>query len=155
MWWKSMTCDYNKIIVIQSLVRFKSVFCFHFSKIVLFYKLICTQTWFQISCYRVDHQRYGALSKIPIICGMSSVGGVSKRTLKIYSHYDVIKWKYFPRYWWIPVTKASDVELWCFFYLCLNKLLRKHSWGWWFKTPSRSLWRYCNVMNILFKRMKK
>ena len=39
-------------------------------------------------------------------------------------HDDVIKWKHFPRYWpfvlgiprsrWIPRTKASDVELWCF-----------------------------------------
>ena len=37
----------------------------------------------------------------------------------------VIKWKQFPRYWpsvqgiagqwWIPITKASDVELWCIF----------------------------------------
>ena len=30
---------------------------------------------------------------------------------------DVIKWKYFPRYWpfvkGIPLTKASDAELWC------------------------------------------
>ena len=39
-------------------------------------------------------------------------------------HDDVIKWKHFPRYWpfargihrsrWIPRTKASDAELWCF-----------------------------------------
>ena len=37
-------------------------------------------------------------------------------------HDDVIKWKHFPRYWpfvrgihrWIPHTKASDAELWCF-----------------------------------------
>ena len=39
-------------------------------------------------------------------------------------HGDVIKWKHFPRYWpfvrgihrsrWIPLTKASDAELWCF-----------------------------------------
>ena len=39
-------------------------------------------------------------------------------------HDDVIKWKYFPCYWpfvpgihwsrWIPRTKASDAELWCF-----------------------------------------
>ena len=40
------------------------------------------------------------------------------------NHDDVIKWKHFPCYWpfvlgihrsrWIPRTKASDVELWCF-----------------------------------------
>ena len=39
-------------------------------------------------------------------------------------HDDVIKWKHFPRHWpfvreftgdgWIPRTKASDAELWCF-----------------------------------------
>ena len=39
-------------------------------------------------------------------------------------HDDVIKWEHFPRYWpfvrgihrsrWIPHTKASDAELWCF-----------------------------------------
>ena len=39
-------------------------------------------------------------------------------------HDDVIKWKHFPRNWpfvrgihrsrWIPRTKASDAELWCF-----------------------------------------
>ena len=26
----------------------------------------------------------------------------------------------------------------------LNKGLSKQSWGWWFETPSRSLWRHCN-----------
>ena len=30
------------------------------------------------------------------------------------------------------------------FYLCLNKRLSKQSWGWWFETLSRSLWRHCN-----------
>ena len=27
----------------------------------------------------------------------------------------------------------------------LNKQLSKQSWGWWFETPSHSLWRHCNV----------
>ena len=39
-----------------------------------------------------------------------------------------------------PVTRSFDV----FFDLRLNKRLSKHSWGWWFETPSRSLWRLCN-----------
>ena len=46
---------------------------------------------------------------------------------------------------WIPHTKASDAGLWCFFYLRPNKRLSKHWWGWWFETPSRPLWRHCNV----------
>ena len=40
-----------------------------------------------------------------------------------------------------PVTRSFDV----FFDLRLNKRLRKQSWGWWYETPSRSLWRQCNV----------
>ena len=31
--------------------------------------------------------------------------------------------------------------------LRLNKRLRKQSWGWWFETLSRPLWRHCNVEN--------
>ena len=40
-----------------------------------------------------------------------------------------------------PVTRSFDI----FFGLRLNKRLSKHSWGWWFETPSHSLWRHCNV----------
>ena len=75
------------------------------------------------------------------------------------------QWKRFPRYrpfvqgihlW--PVNspyKASDAEIWCF--LCLNKRLSKQSRGWWFETPSRPLWRHCNVENcvLLFKTSRK
>ena len=70
-------------------------------------------------------------------------------------HDDVIKWKHFPRYWpfvrgihrsrWIPSTKASDAELWCFLWSAPDKRLSKQPWGWWFETPSWSLWRQCNV----------
>ena len=45
---------------------------------------------------------------------------------------------------WILRTKASDAELWCFFYLRLNKRLSKQWWGWWFETPQHPLWRHCN-----------
>ena len=46
------------------------------------------------------------------------------RSCHFYCHDDVIKWKHFPPYWpflreftgqqWIPRTKTSDAELWCF-----------------------------------------
>ena len=39
-----------------------------------------------------------------------------------------------------PVTLSFDV----FFDLRLNKRLNKQSWGWWFETPSRPLWRHRN-----------
>ena len=46
---------------------------------------------------------------------------------------------------WVPFTKASDAEFWCFFfYLRLNKRLCKQSRRRWFETPLRSLWRHCN-----------
>ena len=39
-----------------------------------------------------------------------------------------------------PVTRSFDV----FFDLRQNKRLSKQSWGWWFETLSRPLWRHCN-----------
>ena len=40
------------------------------------------------------------------------------------------------------VTRSFDV----FLDLRLNKMLSKQSWGWWFETPSWSLWRHCNAI---------
>ena len=40
------------------------------------------------------------------------------------------------------VTRSFDV----FFDLRLNKRLSKQSWGWWFETLLRSLWRHRNAM---------
>ena len=71
------------------------------------------------------------------------------------SHDDVIKSKHFPRNWPFvreftasgefptqrPVARSFDV----FLYLRLNKRLSKQPWGWWFETPSWSLWRHRNV----------
>ena len=45
---------------------------------------------------------------------------------------------------WIPSTKASAAELWCFLDLRPNKRLSKQWWGRWFETPSCPLWRHCN-----------
>ena len=39
------------------------------------------------------------------------------------------------------LTRSFDV----FFDLRLNKRLNKQSRGWWFETPSHSLWRHCNA----------
>ena len=41
-----------------------------------------------------------------------------------------------------PVTRSFDV----LYDLRLNKRLSKQLWGWWFETPSRPLWRHCNVV---------
>ena len=67
-------------------------------------------------------------------------------------HDDVIKWKHFHITGTLcgeftgpgdfptqrPVTRSFD-----FFYLRLDKRLSKQWWGWWFETPSWSLWRQC------------
>ena len=76
-----------------------------------------------------------------------------------WSHDDVIKWKHFPRYWpFVRGIHRSPVDSphksqWrgalIFSLICaLNKRLSKQSWGWWFETPSCSLWRHCNDMAI-------
>ena len=41
-----------------------------------------------------------------------------------------------------PVTRSFDV----FFDLCLNIRLSKPSWGWWFETLLRTLWRHRNEL---------
>ena len=43
-----------------------------------------------------------------------------------------------------PVTRNFDVS----FDLRLNKWSIKQSLGWWFETPSRSLWRQCNDITL-------
>ena len=69
-------------------------------------------------------------------------------------HDDVIKWGHFPRYCpFVREIHRSPVKsphkgqwrgaLMVFFVLRLNKRLSKQSWGWWFETPLRSLWRHC------------
>ena len=40
-----------------------------------------------------------------------------------------------------PMTRRLMFSLIC----ALNKRFSKQSWGWWFVTPSRSLWRQCNA----------
>ena len=72
-------------------------------------------------------------------------------------HNDVIKWKHFPGYWpfvWgihrSPVNSPHKGQ-WrgaLIFSLRLNKRLSKQSWGWWFETPSWSLWRHCNRATV-------
>ena len=44
-----------------------------------------------------------------------------------------------------PVTRSFDF----FFDLRLNKWFSKQSWGWWFETLSRPLWRHRNVRLIM------
>ena len=82
---------------------------------------------------------------------------ITTRVIMCLGHDDVIKWTHFPSYWpfvreitchlWIPLTKASDAELW-FFICALNKQLKKQTWYGWFETLSRPIWRHCNGANM-------
>ena len=47
-----------------------------------------------------------------------------------------------------PMTQSSDV----FSDLRLEKWLNEEPWGWWFETPSRSLWRHCNGVVYDFRK---
>ena len=67
---------------------------------------------------------------------------------------DVIRCKHFPRNWpfvrgihrsrWIPHTRPVAQSFDVVFDLRLNKHLSKQPRGWWFETPSWSLWSHCN-----------
>ena len=55
--------------------------------------------------------------------------------------------------WWRHQMKTFSAllsicawNLWCFFDRRLNERLSKHSWGWWFATSSRPLWRHRNAL---------
>ena len=50
-----------------------------------------------------------------------------------------------------PLCGNSPVTDVCFD-LCLNKQLSKRSWGWWFETPPRSLWRHYDVIVMLMSK---
>ena len=47
---------------------------------------------------------------------------------------------------WIPRTKASNAELWCFLWAVPELTDEQIIVNWWFGTPSRSLWRHCNEL---------
>ena len=74
-----------------------------------------------------------------IIMGRMGICLMMRRSM-LPIHDDVIKWKHFPRYW--PFVRGFDV----FFDLRPDKRLSKQSRGWWFETPSHSLWRHRNVL---------
>ena len=107
---------------------------------------------------------YSVVTGCTIGCHADHPSAIGKRQ-KWHCHDDVIKWKHFPRNRPFvrgihrsryiphkrPVTWSFDV----FFDLRLNKRLSKQSWGWWFETLSRSLWRHRNGDNSWFPVMRR
>ena len=84
-------------------------------------------TWTHFPCYLCDgmpwchHQMETFFALLAICAGNSPVTGE------------------FPAQ--RPVTRSFDI----FFDLRLDEGLSKQTWGWWFETPSRPLWRHCNA----------
>ena len=77
-------------------------------------------------------------------------------------HDDVIKWKHFPRYWLFvrgihrSTGSSPHKDQWSFdvfFDLRLYKRLSKQSWGWWFETLLRPLWRHRNVGCVFWQQV--
>ena len=72
-------------------------------------------------------------------------------SIQFLEHDDVIKWKYFPGFWpfvrgihWSPGNSPHKGQSRGALIFFLDLRLSKHSRGWWFETPSHSLWRHCN-----------
>ena len=75
-------------------------------------------SWIKLKSYHDDTSSNGNIFLVTDLCA-----GNSPVTGEFPSHR--------------PVTQSFGV----FFDLLLNEPLGKQSWGWWFETPSRSLWR--------------
>ena len=86
------------------------------------------------------------------LTGSTSFGRNSFRVHRGTDHDDVIKLKHFRvigPLWGEStgdsLTKTSDAELWCFRCSAPEQTLTKQARRRWFETPSRILWRHCNV----------
>ena len=108
--------------------------CFSCSLLCVWLNLPGAQAWLSLE-KQVDAKDANALAPQATISG---------------NHDGVIKWKHFPLYWpfvWGPMNsphKGQWRRALMFSLICaLNKRLNKQSWGWWFETPSRALWRHC------------
>ena len=57
-------------------------------------------------------------------------------------------WRESAAHWWIPLTKASDVELWCFLWSGPEQMFEQiiETPVIWDAIEMRSLWFHCNVM---------
>ena len=110
-------------------------------------KLVFNKQFTRVEC-NIDFLRNGniitasrASGQVTFVCLLfimtSSKGNISRVTGHLCGEFTGHRWIPAQR----PVTRSFDV----FFDLLLNKRLSKQSWGCWFETPLRSLWRHCNV----------
>ena len=125
-WWSRLSGSFHSYQYFTATVGKRGLEIFHFYLNVMRVVSICrlSSTGISISYFRLlswwRHQMGTVSALLAFFVGNSPVTGEfpSQR----------------------PVTRSFDV----FFDLRLNKRLSKQSWGWWFETPSRSLWRHRN-----------
>ena len=120
-------------------------------------ELIISQHWFKRWCHQAINQTSGA--KLPYSNMMSLDLDGLNRCCCIVKNSGMwqLQWKsgHFETAN-SPVTgefpaQRPVMRSFRFFYLRLKQRLGKQSWGWWFETPSRSLWRHCNGKCNLWK----
>ena len=104
--------------------------CSNLPKQMIYYSYIWSYKNYDANRWNLDmHGLSQTISKMSARIGINQlnilmgVGWISSHAVN-YIQDDVIKWKHFPRYWqfvreftgprWIPHTKVSDAELWCF-----------------------------------------
>ena len=110
----------------------------HFTKVLLERRTLCSDSNFTERCSTCpDWQHVSIGSGNGLSPGMmtSSNGNTFRATGPLCGEFT----GEFPSQ--RPVTRSVNV----FFGLCLNKRLSKQSYGWWFDTPLRPLWRHCNA----------
>ena len=148
-------CTCKSLYVISIFIPFSQAFgVVYFSQVIVIVYFWMLNVKWQIWSYGSHMVSHWIIFKLTPPCPIAK----EENRVVSFNHFfsllrdDVIKWKHFPRYWpgnspvtgelplQRPVTRNFDV----FFDLCLSKRLNKQSWDWWFETPARSLWRYCN-----------
>ena len=89
-------------------------------------------------------------SKWSLISDTICITKISSSNGSIFRVTGPLCWK-FTRHPWIPSQWPVTGALMFPLIYALIKRLREQSWGWWFETSSRSLWRHCNENQITFK----
>ena len=95
-----------------------------------------------ILCY-INGSRINAEGSLSVTCAKSMMTSWNGNTFRVTGHLcgKLTGHRWIPEQ--RPVTRSFDV----LFDQRLNKRLSKQWRGWWFETPSGSLWRHCNAVS--------
>ena len=101
-------------------IKWKGAIAYSRPNFKLYFYYDCLCSWTEHKPFLRYHWLINVNFNQPFHCWREYSGRVNTMAI----HDDVIKWKHFPRNWpfvrgihrsrWIPHTKASDADLWCF-----------------------------------------